>query len=51
MGQLTAGLIDVFAEKPFDGNPLAVVEDAGGLTDAQIQRIAGESSTRLKRHS
>lgn len=42
MGQLTAGLIDVFAELPFGGNPLAVVEDADGLTDTQMRRIAGE---------
>jgi PhzF family phenazine biosynthesis protein len=42
MGQLTAGLIDVFAETPLGGNPLAVVEDADGLSDAQMQRIAGE---------
>ncbi|HET6609388.1 MAG TPA: PhzF family phenazine biosynthesis isomerase, partial [Rhodopila sp.] len=42
MTQFTAGLIDVFAETPFGGNPLAVVEDADGLSDAQMQRIAGE---------
>jgi len=42
VAQLTAGLIDVFAETPFGGNPLAVVEDADGLSDAQMRRIAGE---------
>lgn len=42
MTQLTAGLIDVFAESPFGGNPLAVVEDADGLSDAQMRRVAGE---------
>jgi PhzF family phenazine biosynthesis protein len=42
MAEITAGLIDVFAETPFGGNPLAVVEDADGLSDAQMQRIAGE---------
>ncbi len=42
MAQFTAGLIDVFAESPFGGNPLAVVEDADGLSDAQMRRIAGE---------
>ncbi len=42
MAQLTAGLIDVFAEAPFGGNPLAVVEDADGLSDAEMRRIAGE---------
>lgn len=42
MMEFTAGLIDVFAETPFGGNPLAVVEDADGLSDAQMRRIAGE---------
>lgn len=42
MVEITAGLIDVFAETLFGGNPLAVVEDADGLSDAQMRRIAGE---------
>jgi PhzF family phenazine biosynthesis protein len=42
MAQFTAGLIDVFAEIPFGGNPLAVVEDTDGLSDAQMRRIASE---------
>jgi PhzF family phenazine biosynthesis protein len=42
MRKFTAGLIDVFADEPFGGNPLAVVEDADGLSDAQMRRIAGE---------
>ena len=42
MAQFTAGLIDVFAETPFGGNPLAVVEDADGLSDAKMRRMAGE---------
>jgi PhzF family phenazine biosynthesis protein len=42
MTGLKAGLIDVFAETPFNGNPLAVVEGADGLSDAQMRRIAGE---------
>jgi PhzF family phenazine biosynthesis protein len=42
MAQFTVGLIDVFAETPFGGNALAVVEDADGLSDAQMRRIAGE---------
>lgn len=42
MTAYTAGLIDVFSEVPFGGNPLAVVEDADGLSDAQMRRIAGE---------
>ena len=32
--------VDVFSSAPFMGNPLAVVLDAGGLDDAQMQAIA-----------
>lgn len=32
--------VDVFGSGPFRGNPLAVVVDADGLTDAQMRRIA-----------
>jgi PhzF family phenazine biosynthesis protein len=39
---LIAGLIDVFADTPLSGNPLAVVEDADDLSLDQMQRIAGE---------
>jgi PhzF family phenazine biosynthesis protein len=35
-------LIDVFAKTPLSGNPLAVVEDAGALTDDTMRRLAGE---------
>ncbi|WP_421925395.1 PhzF family phenazine biosynthesis protein [Neoaquamicrobium sediminum] len=41
-GALPAGLIDVFADAPLTGNPLAVVEDADALTEAQMRPIAGE---------
>jgi trans-2,3-dihydro-3-hydroxyanthranilate isomerase len=34
--------VDVFTDRPFGGNPLAVVLDAGGLTTAQMQAIATE---------
>ena len=44
MTTLTAGLIDVFAETPLSGNPLAVVEGADGLSESQMRRIAGEFS-------
>src|SRR3981081_2297306 len=33
---------DVFADRAFGGNPLAVVLDAGGLSTAQMQAIASE---------
>lgn len=42
MTEYVAGLIDVFAETPLSGNPLAVVEGADDLSDAQLRRIAGE---------
>lgn len=35
-------LLDVFTDRPFTGNPLAVVIDPGGLSDEAMQVIAGE---------
>lgn len=34
--------VDVFTDRPFTGNPLAVFPDAGGLTDDQMMKIARE---------
>jgi trans-2,3-dihydro-3-hydroxyanthranilate isomerase len=34
--------VDVFTRTRFTGNPLAVIPDARGLSDAQMQRIAAE---------
>lgn len=34
--------VDVFTERPFAGNPLAVVTDATGLSPEQMQAIASE---------
>ena len=42
MVELIAGLIDVFADAPLTGNPLAVVQGADDLTEAEMRRIAGE---------
>jgi PhzF family phenazine biosynthesis protein len=42
MTKLKAGIIDVFGESPFSGNPLAVVEDADALTDFQMRAMARE---------
>lgn len=42
MADFTAGLVDVFAEAPLTGNPLAVVEGAQGLSDDVLRRIARE---------
>ena len=42
MRNLTFYILDVFAEEKFAGNQLAVVKDAGGLSDIQMLRIARE---------
>jgi PhzF family phenazine biosynthesis protein len=42
MSIFTVGIIDVFAERPLEGNPLAIVQDADDLTDDVMRRIAGE---------
>lgn len=34
--------VDVFTDRPFSGNPLAVFLDADGLSDAEMQHIARE---------
>src|ERR1700744_3668817 len=34
--------VDVFTDRRFGGNPLAVFPDARGLSDAQMQALAGE---------
>jgi trans-2,3-dihydro-3-hydroxyanthranilate isomerase len=34
--------VDVFTDRAFGGNPLAVVMDAGGLSTVQMQAIASE---------
>jgi trans-2,3-dihydro-3-hydroxyanthranilate isomerase len=33
---------DVFTDRPFGGNPVAVLPDAAGLTDQELQQIASE---------
>ncbi|MFB6183826.1 MAG: PhzF family phenazine biosynthesis protein [Haloarculaceae archaeon] len=35
-------LVDAFADEPMAGNPAGVVPDADGLTDRQMQAVAGE---------
>ncbi len=35
-------ILDVFTDTPLAGNPLAVVPDADGLSDEQMQAIARE---------
>src|ERR1700760_1178240 len=34
--------VDVFTDRPFGGNPLAVFPDARGLSDADMQALARE---------
>ena len=42
MGNLVFYILDVFAEKKYAGNQLAVVRNAGSLSDEQMQKIAKE---------
>ena len=42
MGKLTFYILDVFAEDKFAGNQLAVVRDAAGLSDDEMQNITKE---------
>ena len=42
MQQRRYAIVDVFTDRPFGGNPLAVVLDAEGLSDAQMQALARE---------
>ena len=40
MPHLRYRLLNVFAETPFGGNPLAVIEDGSSLSDTDMQRVA-----------
>ena len=37
-------IVDVFAERPYAGNPLAVVLDADDMRDAEMQAVAAETN-------
>lgn len=37
-------ILDVFAERPLEGNPLAVFHDGRGLSDSEMQAIARETN-------
>jgi trans-2,3-dihydro-3-hydroxyanthranilate isomerase len=41
---LDYSILDVFAERPLEGNPLAVFHDARSLNDAEMQAIARETN-------
>jgi trans-2,3-dihydro-3-hydroxyanthranilate isomerase len=40
--QLNFATVDVFTNRQFGGNPLAVLPDARGLTSEQMQAVAAE---------
>ena len=40
--ELNYRIVDVFTQRPLEGNPLAVFPDAGGLDTATMQRVARE---------
>lgn len=42
MRQISYETVDVFTERRFGGNPLAVIADAGGLSSIEMQSIANE---------
>jgi trans-2,3-dihydro-3-hydroxyanthranilate isomerase len=42
--ELTYSVLDVFAERGLEGNPLAVFHDGRGLSDAEMQAIARETN-------
>ena len=42
MNTVSFTTVDVFTSKRFEGNPLAVITDARGLGDVQMQKIAAE---------
>src|SRR5579875_1256476 len=44
MRELAYSVLDVFAEKALEGNPLAVFHDGRGLSDAQMQALARETN-------
>ncbi len=50
MPKLIARLIDVFADEPLTGNPLAVVQAADELSEEQM-RLAGEFNQARPRSS
>jgi len=42
--ELTYSVLDVFADRPLEGNPLAVFHDARSLSDAEMQALARETN-------
>ena len=44
MRELEYAVVDVFAERALEGNPLAIFTDARGLTDDEMQALARETN-------
>jgi len=44
MRKFPYSVVDVFAERPLEGNPLAVFHDARGLSDSEMQSLARETN-------
>ena len=44
MRELAYSVLDVFAERALEGNPLAVFHDGRGLSDAEMQALARETN-------
>jgi trans-2,3-dihydro-3-hydroxyanthranilate isomerase len=44
MRKFPYSVVDVFAERPLEGNPLAVFHDARGLSDDEMQSLARETN-------
>jgi len=42
MNGLTFSIVDVFTEKKYAGNQLAVFQNAGGISGAEMQSLARE---------
>ena len=44
MRQFEYRICDVFTDTPFQGNQLAIFEDAGSLSPAEMQKLANETN-------
>jgi trans-2,3-dihydro-3-hydroxyanthranilate isomerase len=42
MGKIHYSIVDVFSERKYTGNPLAVFKNAGNISDSEMQQIAKE---------
>jgi trans-2,3-dihydro-3-hydroxyanthranilate isomerase len=42
MGNISVDIVDAFADRPFTGNPAAILPEAEGLSDEEMQLISNE---------